>query len=121
MIVYCQLTQTKQLAVDVIVRSYPETMKTGKIALKDLRYLFDSLKEKRKETGFVIGFPIWLTTDKQFRTNKRGVYKIPLPREIKQNLTSERQYDTITFNRYTPKTFKQELIDAGIDVININF
>lgn len=118
---YSELSETRQLAVALIVREYPEVMETGIITLKELRYLFDSLKDQRKEGGLFIGFPIWLTTDKQYRGEKRGTYNVPLPQEIKQNLTSERQSDKIEYKHYTPELFRQELVNAGIDVTNINF
>lgn len=118
---YDELSDTKKLAVDIIVREVPETMETGTITLRELKYIFDRLKEKRKEGGIFVGFPIWLTSDKQFRGERRGLYKVPLPKEIKENLTSERQDDKLTFNHYTPDSFLAELVDAGIDTKHINF
>jgi len=121
MVTFDELSETRKLAIRVIVREYPETMTDGKVTLRDLKYLFDSLKEKRSEGAVYIGFPIWLTSDKQFRTEKRGVYQIPLPTEIIENLTSEREDDTIVFNHYTPDSFKQELAHAGIDINHLIF
>lgn len=118
---YDELSKTRQLAIDVIVRAVPETMDTGTIPLRELKFVFDRLKEQRAEGGLFVGFPIWLTTDKQYRSEKRGVYLVPLPKEIKENLTSERMDDKITYNYYTPESFRDELVNAGIDVQHINF
>jgi hypothetical protein len=77
---YSELTNTRQKMIDYMVEAYPNISNTGTITFSEIRALWVQIQEKRKN-GVIgkIGYPLWITVEKEFRTGTRGVYAVPLP------------------------------------------
>ena len=71
------LTNKRKLAVQILVAEYPEIKETGTITLKQLRTWWDDKYSKLESRE--VGYPIWLFSEKEFRTDAKGVYAVPLP------------------------------------------
>jgi len=73
---YSDMTKKQKYAIQLLIESYPEIKTTGKITLRQLTAWWNnySTLENRE-----IGYPQWLKERKEFRSDERGVYVIPLP------------------------------------------
>lgn len=71
---YDSLKPKRKQLVDLILEKIPEVRTTGTVTLVQLRELLGS--------GIKLpSHPIWIYGDKQFRTETRGVYNVPLRKE----------------------------------------
>lgn len=129
-----ELTNKRKLAIQVLLQEYPEIAETGTITLKQLRTWWDDKYSKLESRE--VGYPIWIFSEKDFRTPTKGVYAIPVPTEndtlvsattktkkTKQktlkDLTSVKMESTITVGGdelLTEEEFAAECRAAGIEI-----
>lgn len=77
---YNELTKKRRVMVDLMLETYPDIEKTGTITFKQIRALWTQIQEMRKSGKISkLGYPLWITVEKEFRTDTRGVYAVPLP------------------------------------------
>lgn len=134
MVKYSELSKKRKMMVDVIVEHFPDVTKTGTITFKEIRSLWLVIQKKRAEgTMSKLGYPLWITVEKEFRTGTRGVYYVPVPTleetvessfpkigkmldsVSKKGLTTK-QPDTKMDDVLTEDEFKKELAEAGIEL-----
>lgn len=111
---YSQLSAKRKLVVDLLVKEYPVLALDGRITFKDLQAFWDKIRGQRDHGGPKIGYPLWITIEKQWKTNKRGVYSIPVP-DSNENLTPLEEECTIIDDvEYSVEEFEATILAAGI-------
>lgn len=83
------LSKKRKLAVQILIAEYPEIKETGTVTLKQLRSWWDN-KYSKLETR-EIGYPIWLFSEQDFRTDTKGTYLVPLPESDAEQVTAEKK------------------------------
>lgn len=83
------LSKKRKLAVQILIAEYPEIKETGTVTLKQLRSWWDN-KYSKLETREV-GYPIWLFSEQEFRTDTKGAYLVPLPESDSEQVTAGKQ------------------------------
>lgn len=134
MVKYSELSKKRKMMVDVIIEHIPAVSLTGTITFKEIRSLWLVIQKKRAEgTMSKLGYPLWITVEKEFRTGTRGVYYVPVPTleeaaksnfpKIEKMLDSgskkgltTKQSDTKMDDVLTEDEFKKELAEAGIEL-----
>ena len=122
MIKFNQLHKKRQHAIRVLMQELPSFAETGVIAGLDLMAWWDAYKQRPDRE---IGFPLWIRAEAEFRGEKRGTYKLPLPESSdpviavkpKNTLSDHAEEDVLhapPFERYTYETFMQECNEEGV-------
>jgi hypothetical protein len=115
MLSFKDLSKGQKKYIAATITEFPEVVSKKFLTVSEIKYMFDEMKNKRREGGVKVGYPIWLVT--QNRVGK-SQYKLPLPSkaELEEFLSKNELKGS---NSYTDKP--QVQINSEIDYTEQEF
>lgn len=83
---FSDLTAKRKFAIQQLLEAYPEVKETGLLTFKQFQTWWTAYDQDPTRQ---IGYPRWMVANPDTKSDKRGVFRIPLP-------TSEAEYVTLS-------------------------
>jgi hypothetical protein len=114
MMTYKTLSAKRKVVVDALLKEYPTITKSGVISYKEIQDFWDKVKGDVSEGKRPFGYPLWITIEKDCKTETRGVYRLPLPNSKEVLTPLPKPCKVVDEVVYTNEEYEATLIAAGI-------
>lgn len=126
---YSEISAKKRAFVDALIKRFPEVAELGYCTRPQVEETFFA----NKDAGTPVGYPMWMTGTKEYKTSFRGVYYVPVPgdvpasniniqqKKLKPGLTQAKTSNKIAATSQQEvlveeQEFEAELLAAGIEL-----